>query len=155
MANKGHKWTQEQKDRIKGRSHHNWKGNKVGYYGLHSWVRRRKIKPDYCEECEENEPQDLANISGEYQRDVNDFKWVCRKCHVNSDQRLTILKYHNKLRKKNAKQKVIKKECPTCGNKFNSISYKHRIYCSRLCYYQKKIARCKSVSENLNTRDTL
>ena len=47
---------------------------RVGYSGIHHWVRRRKIKPKFCEECKEKEPYDLANISGEYKRDINDFR---------------------------------------------------------------------------------
>jgi len=65
-----------------------WKGDSVGYGALHNWVRRHKSKPEYCEECNKNKPHDLANISGEYKRDINDFKWLCRKCHMEMDGRL-------------------------------------------------------------------
>jgi len=65
-----------------------WKGKKVGYAGLHWWIRKHKPKPDFCEMCGEKQPFEVANISGEYKRDINDFMWVCRKCHMKSDGRL-------------------------------------------------------------------
>ena len=58
-----------------------WKGNKVGYTALHDWVKNHKTKPKFCEKCGTKSPYDLANISGKYKRDINDFKWVCRRCH--------------------------------------------------------------------------
>jgi hypothetical protein len=66
-----------------------WKGNEVNKEdALHDWVRRRKLKPEVCEECKKVPPYDLANISGQYKRDINDFKWLCRKCHLIEDGRL-------------------------------------------------------------------
>lgn len=64
----------------------NWKGDEVGYDGIHSWVRRRKPKPALCENPFKRKnhlkkPKDLANISGKYLRDINDFMWICRSCH--------------------------------------------------------------------------
>jgi hypothetical protein len=58
-----------------------WKGDKVGLGSLHTWVRNRKTKPDLCEKCNKVPPIDLANISGEYKREVSDYQWLCRKCH--------------------------------------------------------------------------
>lgn len=55
---------------------------------LHAWIRRRKPKPKKCERCKKSIPQDLANISGKYLRDVNDFEWLCRKCHMTDDERI-------------------------------------------------------------------
>lgn len=74
----------------------NWKGDKVGYNALHNWIRRHKPKPKLCEECKKKKPDDLANISGEYKRDIDDFKWVCRGCHMKSDGRLKKLAQINK-----------------------------------------------------------
>ena len=72
-------------------NHSQWKGDKVGYEGLHQWVKRRKPKPSVCEICKQNKPYDLANISGEYKRDINDFQWLCRSCHMKSDGRVNNL----------------------------------------------------------------
>jgi hypothetical protein len=65
-----------------------WKGNNVKYRALHSWIEKNKIKPSMCIRCKKNKPYDLANISGEYKRDVNDYEWLCRKCHMQEDGRL-------------------------------------------------------------------
>lgn len=69
-----------------------WRGNKVGYSGLHAWVKRRLFKPGFCEECRVNTPNiDLANISQKYKRDLSDWEWICRLCHMKKDGRLKIL----------------------------------------------------------------
>lgn len=75
-----------------------WKGDDVGMIALHNWIRRRKKKPKVCENCKKAKPVDLANISGEYRRDVKDFEWLCRKCHMTKDGRILNLKqYKNEL----------------------------------------------------------
>lgn len=68
-----------------------WAGLNVGYGSLHSWVKRHKPKPDLCEICQTEKPRDLANISQEYHRDVNDFEWLCRRCHMVKDGRMNNL----------------------------------------------------------------
>lgn len=77
--------------RMKNEKNPMWKGNDVGKEALHNWVHRRKPKPKKCVTCNERAPYDLANISGRYKRDINDFKWICRKCHQKEDGRLRIL----------------------------------------------------------------
>jgi hypothetical protein len=72
----------------KGDNHDKWKGNDVSYKKLHIWVKKNKIKPEVCEGCKVNLPYDLSNISGKYKRDVNDFKWLCRSCHMKEDGRI-------------------------------------------------------------------
>ena len=69
----------------KGKYNGQWKGNKVGYCSLHEWIGNRKLKPEFCEECKKVKPYDLANISGRYKRDINDFEWLCRSCHMKKD----------------------------------------------------------------------
>ena len=70
----------------------NWLGDDIGKISVHGWIRRHKPKPDLCECCENVPPYDLANISQEYKRDVNDFEWLCRKCHMIKDERYKNLK---------------------------------------------------------------
>jgi len=64
-----------------------WKGDSVGKSALHDWVYSQKGAPKLCEDCETTEAKqyDWANISGEYKRDVNDFKRLCRACHAKFD----------------------------------------------------------------------
>ncbi len=63
---------------------------------LHTWVRERKPKPKHCTRCGVDEPYDLANISGTYKRDIDDYEWLCRKCHMGEDGRLDRLVVRNK-----------------------------------------------------------
>lgn len=65
-----------------------WKGDEVLYASLHEWIKNHKVKTQFCESCHKNKSYDLANISGEYRRDINDFEWLCRKCHMKKDGRL-------------------------------------------------------------------
>ena len=75
----------------------NWKEN-VGYISLHEWIKKRKPKPNFCERCEKEVPYDLANISGKYKRDINDFEWLCRRCHMKDDGRMINLERGRRLR---------------------------------------------------------
>jgi hypothetical protein len=83
--------TEESKEKIRisklGNKNNMWKGNSVGYNALHSWIKRHKPKPNLCEDCKKESPYDLANISGRYLRNVKDYKWVCRRCHMIEDGR--------------------------------------------------------------------
>ena len=64
-----------------------WK-SKCSYKTLHDWVRRHLKKPVLCHDCNAVHPYDVANISQEYQRDLNDWEWLCRSCHMKKDGRL-------------------------------------------------------------------
>ena len=64
-----------------------WKGDNVGYSALHTWVSKRKEKPKLCEICRKKRPIDLAN-KGVYDRNIENWEWLCRKCHMLSDGRL-------------------------------------------------------------------
>ena len=75
-----------------------WKGDDVGYNVLHAYIKRNKPKPEFCEHCKKRKPFDLANISGGYKRDINDFEWLCRKCHMEEDGRMKNLKKNHKRR---------------------------------------------------------
>jgi len=65
-----------------------WKGDKAGLDAIHIWVLMRKPKPEFCVDCGIKPPKDLANISQKYKRDINDFEWLCRRCHMFKDGRL-------------------------------------------------------------------
>src|SRR5262245_29698370 len=65
-----------------GTEHGNWKGDEVGYFGLHAWVYRHKTKTGRCSECGDRPETrtDWANVSGEYRRDLDDFVELCVPC---------------------------------------------------------------------------
>lgn len=58
-----------------------WKGDKVGYTPLHIWVRRNKPKPNKCEICKEDKKLEVSNKNGKYSRNLNDWQWICKRCH--------------------------------------------------------------------------
>jgi uncharacterized protein YlaI len=57
---------------------------------LHTWVRRNKPKKELCEHCNEKPAFDLANVSGKYLRNINDYIWLCRSCHMIFDNRMDL-----------------------------------------------------------------
>lgn len=63
-----------------------WKGDNAGYSAIHYWVARYKTKPPCCPECGKIGRLELANISGKYKRDLDDYKWLCVKCHRDMDK---------------------------------------------------------------------
>jgi len=81
---------------------------KGGYASIHLWVRKRKPKPKFCEHCQLKPPRDLANISGEYLRDIKDYLYLCRSCHKKMDITIEIkIKYSVKAKE----QKRDKRGC--------------------------------------------
>lgn len=70
----------------RGENHHLWKGDGVGYFALHEWVRANKERTEICTECGKKGKTDFANVSGEYQRDVEDYVELCRSCHLLFDR---------------------------------------------------------------------
>lgn len=79
----------------RGEEHCNWKGNLVGYTGIHSWIKRRLPTPKRCQSCNKKKHLDLANISNQYKRDLNDWEYLCRKCHMLKDGRLEKLTHNH------------------------------------------------------------
>ena len=69
----------------------NWKGDDVGYKQLHVWMRNKMPKPDLCECCKKSPPMDLAN-KGVYTRDLENWEWLCRRCHMQKDGRMKNLR---------------------------------------------------------------
>ena len=76
-----------------------WVGDNINYYALHIWIRKYKPLEEFCEICGGKDKLELANISGEYKRDVNDFQWLCIRCHVYKDGTVNNLNFNrNKLK---------------------------------------------------------
>lgn len=65
-----------------------WKGDKVTYRPLHSWVSRMLGTPNKCSFCSKTaigHGMHWANKSGDYKRDLEDWIRLCAKCHKNYD----------------------------------------------------------------------
>lgn len=66
-----------------------WKGDEVGYRGLHIWVQNELGTPEQCEHCPATgtgHSMHWANISGNYLREKDDWKRLCPKCHRSFDK---------------------------------------------------------------------
>lgn len=70
---------------ITNEKHPQWRGDKVGYNGLHAWIRRHMSKPTLCPMCLKSPARDLANITGMYTREFKNWAYFCHKCHFAFD----------------------------------------------------------------------
>lgn len=67
-----------------------WIGNKVRYYGLHKWIRRVYGKLQECVYCGKKRDEiriEMANVSGKYTRNYEDWIPLCRPCHIAYDRK--------------------------------------------------------------------
>lgn len=115
-----------------GEKNPSFKGDEVGYAALHIWVRRRKPEPKLCDKCGLVPPVDLANRSGNYFRDLNDWDYLCRKCHMDSDGR------NDRLRESGKSRKIPNGVCPVCNASFERLTAKRK-FCSRRCFSKSRI----------------
>lgn len=65
--------------------HPQWKGDNVGYYALHRWIRRHKGVPSACEKCGKTGRLDASNKDHKYTRNLDDWQFLCQKCHKEYD----------------------------------------------------------------------
>lgn len=64
-----------------------WKGDKVGYSGVHFWFKKYFPQPDRCQRCDkETKVLDASNNSGNYLRDFSDWEYICKSCHFKKDK---------------------------------------------------------------------
>ena len=81
---------------ISGSKNGQWKETGYGLGSIHEWVIRRKLKPKNCSKCKKVKSLDLANKSGKYLRNLFDWKWLCRRCHMKEDGRMNNLKQYKR-----------------------------------------------------------
>jgi hypothetical protein len=77
-----------------------WKGEDAGYHAVHYWVRARLPKPESCARCRQSKTLELCNISGDYLRVLDDWEYLCRRCHMVSDGRM----YNNLVKSRKVNQ---------------------------------------------------
>ena len=69
----------------------NWKGDKIGYFGLHDWVRKELGAPNTCEHCRKKgltgHKIHWANKSHTYKRILTDWLRLCVSCHKKYDKK--------------------------------------------------------------------
>lgn len=146
----------------KGKDNPGWKGDDVGYSGLHQWVRRELGEPNKCEKCETTKAKkyEWANISLKYKRDLNDWKRLCVSCHrkegyesgeykswnkgkhIQTNTGRTHIKKGQRLSKSTEFKKGMiphnkyleSKCCSSCGKEFQPREAKQK-YCKKRCYW--------------------
>lgn len=85
-------WSKKSRENRLGKKNPNWHGNNVTYIQLHVWIKSRLKKPSHCPNCHlECFKLDLCN-KGKYDRNLENWEWLCRRCHMKKDGRLQIMK---------------------------------------------------------------
>ena len=97
-------------------NNNNWKGIRAGYGARHDWLKERLGKPKSCDDCGAEGKYvgrlrkvwsiQWANISGEYKRELIDWKGLCAKCHCKFDNNYVWKKSPNQI--KTGKQNGLK-----------------------------------------------
>ena len=66
-----------------------WKGDKVGYEGIHSWIARQLGKPEKCEHCGKDGDgrYEWCNKDHKYRRNTEDWMRLCPSCHRKYDRK--------------------------------------------------------------------
>lgn len=145
-----------------GEENPNWKGDCVGYHGLHSWIRKILGAPKECELCKTTNARryEWANKSGEYKRDLSDWRRLCVACHRRTDYargNYTIWNKGKKVQSNSGRTHIklgqristatefkkgivphnkylVAQACAHCGSSFQPREAKRR-FCSRPCYW--------------------
>lgn len=79
-------WEKCSHEQPKGKDSPRWKGDEIKYNSAHLLVAKLKPKPDSCTKCGViKERLELANLSGIYNRDPENYIWLCTKCHRKMD----------------------------------------------------------------------
>lgn len=75
-------------NRPRGERAYQWKGEDVGYRDIHHWIEKQLGKPMRCQDCKDSTRSRYhwANVSGEYKRDIIDWKRLCVPCHMKLDK---------------------------------------------------------------------
>ena len=102
-----------------------WKGDKVGLEALHEWVKNRLPRPKLCTLCGIRPAKDLANISQKYKRDLTDWEYICRRCHMIKDGRME--KFFRR------KKERFTEVCKNCQKQFILPTYRPQTFCSHEC----------------------
>lgn len=90
----GRKLSEETKQKMReaheGEKSYLWRGDDVGYLGIHAWVKKVLGQPDTCAHCGKSGLKGYhihwANVSGEYKRDKTDWIRLCVSCHWKFDK---------------------------------------------------------------------
>ena len=59
----------------------------MGYCALHDWIHRHLPKPSQCQSCNRQHPYIEAACIGEYNRDLSNWRYLCKPCHIRFDSK--------------------------------------------------------------------
>lgn len=119
---------------LSGNSNPLWKGSDVGYYALHSWVRRVKGSPQKCSKCGKTGGKiEWANIDHRYDRNPDDYISLCTSCHREYDFKEIFLK--------------VKKNCLVCEKEYWVSKQNEQIakFCSMKCRSRNRYLKSKEL----------
>jgi len=51
------------------------------YNKVHCWVRRRILPQKHCTICNEDKKLEIASVSGNYIKSIEEFFLLCKSCH--------------------------------------------------------------------------
>ena len=70
-----------------GEKNYAWKGDAVGYHGLHQWVIKQLGSPMKCANCLTTTAKkfEWCSINHEYKRELSNWVRLCTRCHRNYD----------------------------------------------------------------------
>ena len=72
-------------NKLVGENNPNWKGNRIGYYGIHKWLSSTFGKANKCEnlDCKKlfNKFEWAKLKSKKYERKRKNFWMLCSSCH--------------------------------------------------------------------------
>lgn len=117
----------------------NWAGDrKITLAKLHVWVRNRMPQPPKCSTCGCHKNIDLANITNIYNRELVNWKWLCRRCHMDEDGRSICLK------ERHSERRLKDIDCLVCNKRVHPKRSSAK-FCSKRCYGDYKINKPKNV----------
>lgn len=158
---KGHEATRK----LCGPLANNWKGDNVGYAGVHQWVKKLLGKPKRCDQCgctnDAAKRYEWANVSLNYLRDLTDWRRLCVSCHkkesfmrgemkawnkglkIQSNTGRTHIKKGQRISPETEFKRgfiphnkyLLPKSCKKCGKNFQPLDHTRK-FCSRTCYWQ-------------------
>ena len=100
------------------------------YRGVHQWMQYHYGKPKKCSRCgftSDNGRQfHWANLSGQYLKDITDWKRLCVSCHLRMDRKKSCLKGHTRTKQNTyVVRQTGAQQCKVCKSKARRL-YRER-----------------------------
>lgn len=138
---------------------------------LHVWLNKNYKKPKQCSFCKEIKKLDWANITGIYDRNINNYIALCTKCHLRLDLGKKTDKFgrfkcsickryksHSEFTKSKNKNFGIAHCCKRCNSKISTqrrLKIHYKSVLNVLCNRMKKNSKKTKNLENVNCENCL